>query len=42
MSHILNSFKGIIFGIIPGATLGVTKGDTGSLDYSSHDLGLRL
>ena len=34
MSHSLNSLKGIIW----GTTIGVIKGDTRSLDYSSYTL----
>ena len=37
MSHNLNSLKGVIWGIIYGTTIGVIKGDTRSLDYSSCD-----
>ena len=38
MSCSLNSFKGSIQGIIYGSIIGVIKGDTGSLDYSSYRL----
>ena len=34
MSYSLNSFKGEIWGIIQGTTIGVIKGDTRSLDLS--------
>ena len=37
MSYSLNSFKAVIDRIIQGLLLGVTKGDTRSLDYSSND-----
>ena len=36
MSHNLNSLKGVIWGIIYGTTIGLIKGDTRSLDYSSY------
>ena len=36
MSHSLNSLKGVYIGIIYGTTIGVIKGDTRSLDYSSY------
>ena len=36
MSHNLNSLKGVIYGIIYGTTIGVIKGDTRSLAYSSY------
>ena len=36
MSHSLNSLKGDIWGIRKGTTIGVIKGDTRSLDYSSY------
>ena len=36
MSYSLNSLKGIIWGIIYGTTIGLIRGDTMSLDYSSH------
>ena len=39
MSYSLNSLKGVTYGIIYGTIIGVTKGDTRSLDYSSYDLG---
>ena len=32
----LNSLKGVIWGIIYGTTIGVLRGDTRSLDYSSY------
>ena len=35
MSHNLNSFKGDYVGDCIGGTIGVIKGDTRSLDYSS-------
>ena len=35
MSCSLNSLKGVIWGIILGTTIGLIKGDTRSLDYSS-------
>ena len=35
MSYSLNSLKGVIWGIIYGTTIGVIRGDTRSLDYSS-------
>ena len=37
MSYNLNSLKGVIWGIIYGTTIGIIKGDTRSLDYSSHE-----
>ena len=36
MNHSLNSLKGVEKGIIYGTTLGLIKGDTRSLDYSSY------
>ena len=36
MSYSLNSLKGVIWGIIWRTTIGVIKGDTRSLDYSSY------
>ena len=39
MSYSLNSLKGVIWGIILGTTIGVIKGDTRSLDYSSNGAG---
>ena len=36
MSYNLNSLKGVIWGIIYGTTIGVIKGDTRSLEYSSY------
>ena len=36
MSHSLNSLKGVRKGIIQGSTIGDIKGDTRSLDCSSH------
>ena len=36
MSHSLNSFKGGNIGGYIGTTIGVIKGDTRSLDYSSY------
>ena len=36
MSQTLNSFKGVIWGIMWRTIIGVIKGDTRSLDYSSH------
>ena len=36
MSYSLNSLKGVIWGIIYGTTIGVIRGDTRSLDYSSY------
>ena len=38
MSYSLNSLKGVQKGIILGTTIGVTKGDTRSLDNGSYDL----
>ena len=38
MSYSLNSLKGGYIGIIYGTTIGVIKGDTRSLDYSSYVL----
>ena len=35
MSYTLNSFNGVMKGIIYGTTVGVIEGDTRSLDYSS-------
>ena len=35
MSYNLNSLKGAIWGTIYGTTIGVIRGDTRSLDYSS-------
>ena len=37
MYYSLNSLKGVIYGIIEGTTIEVIKGDTRSLDYSSHN-----
>ena len=37
VSFSLNSLKGGYIGIIYGTTIGVIKGDTRSLDYSSCD-----
>ena len=34
MSYNLNSLKGVIYGIFPGTTTGLIKGDIRSLDYS--------
>ena len=36
MIYSLNSSKGITYGIIKGTIIGPIKGDTRSLDYSSH------
>ena len=36
MSCSLNSLKGVVQGSIYGSTIGIIKGDTRSLDYSSH------
>ena len=36
MTNSLNSFFGVILGIIYGTAIGVLNGDTTSLDYSSH------
>ena len=36
MSYSLNSLKGVIQGIIMGNVIGVTKGDSRSLGYSSY------
>ena len=36
MSYNLNSLKGDYTGIVQGTTIGVIKGDTRSLDYSSY------
>ena len=36
MTYSLNSLQGVILGIVWGSTLGFTKGDTRSLDYSSY------
>ena len=36
MSHSPNSFKGGIWGIVKGITIGVIKRDTRILDYSSY------
>ena len=38
MSYSLNSLKGAILGIIQGTTIGLTKGDTRSLDCRSNML----
>ena len=38
MSYSLNSFKGINIGDYIGTTIGVVKGDTRSLDYSSYEV----
>ena len=35
MSYILNSLKGVIWGMKEGITIGDIKGDTRSLDYGS-------
>ena len=32
----LNSLKGVIYGIISGSSIGLIKGDTRRLDYSSN------
>ena len=40
MSYSLNSLKGAIYGNIYGTTIGVIKGDTRSLDYSSYYLNI--
>ena len=40
MSYTLNSLKGVTWGIIYGTTIGVTKGDTRSLDNGSNISGL--
>ena len=37
MSYNLNSLEGVIWGIIYGTAIGVIKGDTRSLDYSSYE-----
>ena len=37
MNHRLNSFKGVIWAIIQGTTIGVIKGDSRSLDYSPYE-----
>ena len=37
MSCSLNSLKGVIWGIIYGTTIRITKGDTRSLDSGSDD-----
>ena len=37
MSHSLNSLNGAIKGITLETTIRLLKGDTRSLDYSSHD-----
>ena len=39
MSYRLNSLTGIIEGVILGITIVVSKRDTRSLDYSSHNHG---
>ena len=36
MSYCLISPKGVIWGIVFGSTVGLIKGDTRSLDYSSY------
>ena len=36
ISYSLNSFKGVIWGIIQGTTIGFINGDTRSLDNGSH------
>ena len=38
MSYSLNSFRGGFIGIIYETTIGLTKGDTRSLDYSFDSL----
>ena len=38
MSYSLNSLRGGIWQIISGTTIGLTKGDASSLDYSSYVL----
>ena len=38
MSYSLNSLKGVMEGTILGTTIGLIKGDTRSLDYSSYEL----
>ena len=40
MSHSLNSLKGGYIGDYIGTTIGVVKGDTRSLDYSLHVIGV--
>ena len=40
MSQSLNPLKEVMSAVIWGATTGVTKGDTASLDYSSCDSGI--
>ena len=37
LGYSLNSFKGIIWGIIWGTTIGLIKGDTRSLDHGSPE-----
>ena len=39
MSHSLNSLNGGYVGEYIGTTIGVIKGDTRSLDYSSYGVG---
>ena len=36
MSYTLNSLRGVIWGFIWGTTIGLSKGDTRSLDYGSY------
>ena len=36
MSYSLTSFKGVTYGIIQGSSLGVIKGDIGSLGFGAH------
>ena len=40
MYYSLNSLKGVMYGIIYGASIGGTKGDARSSDYSSYDVRL--
>ena len=42
MSYSLNSLKGVTQGIISGTTIGLIRGDTRSLDYSSYGHPLSL
>ena len=36
MNHSLNSLKRVVEGILQGTTIGVMKGDTGSLDNGAY------
>ena len=38
MSYSLDSFNGVVWGILQGSIIGVIKGDVRSLDYTSYGL----